>query len=76
MRQKELVSASRVAILEQLSASIGEINQPISALVMNAEPHCSCSSPSRRIRKQSGGCLFVSSRTDCGLGTSFAAPVR
>ena len=37
MRQKELVSASRVAILEQLSASIGEINQPISALVMNAE---------------------------------------
>jgi C4-dicarboxylate-specific signal transduction histidine kinase len=37
MRQKELVSASRVAILEQLSASIGEINQPISALVLNAE---------------------------------------
>jgi hypothetical protein len=37
MRQKELVSASRVAILEQLSASIGEINQPICALVLNAE---------------------------------------
>jgi C4-dicarboxylate-specific signal transduction histidine kinase len=37
MRQTELVSASRVAILEQLSASIGEINQPISALVLNAE---------------------------------------
>jgi C4-dicarboxylate-specific signal transduction histidine kinase len=37
MRQKELVSASRVAILEQLSASLGEINQPISALVLNAE---------------------------------------
>jgi len=27
----------RVAILEQLSASIAEINQPISAIVMNAE---------------------------------------
>ena len=37
MRQTEVVSASRVAILEQLSASIGEINQPISALVLNAE---------------------------------------
>jgi hypothetical protein len=37
MRPTELVSESRVAILEQLSASIGEINQPISALVMNAE---------------------------------------
>jgi C4-dicarboxylate-specific signal transduction histidine kinase len=31
------VSASRVAILEQLSASIGEINQPTSALVLNTE---------------------------------------
>jgi hypothetical protein len=30
-------SANRVAILEQLSASIAEINQPISAVVMNAE---------------------------------------
>jgi C4-dicarboxylate-specific signal transduction histidine kinase len=37
MRPTELVSANRVAILEQLSASIGEINQPISALVLNAE---------------------------------------
>jgi C4-dicarboxylate-specific signal transduction histidine kinase len=37
MRQAEWVPASRVANLEQLSASIGEINQPISALVMNAE---------------------------------------
>ena len=37
MRQTELVSASRAAILEQLSASIGELNQPISALVLNAE---------------------------------------
>jgi C4-dicarboxylate-specific signal transduction histidine kinase len=36
-RQTELVPASQVAILEQLSASIGEINQPISALVLNAE---------------------------------------
>jgi hypothetical protein len=37
MRPTELVSASRVAILEQLSASIGEINQPTSALVLNTE---------------------------------------
>lgn len=37
MPQTELASANRVAILEQLSASIGEINQPISAVVMNAE---------------------------------------
>jgi C4-dicarboxylate-specific signal transduction histidine kinase len=35
--QTELASANRVAILEQLSASIAEINQPISAVVMNAE---------------------------------------
>ena len=35
--QTELASASRVAILGQLSASIAEINQPISAVVMNAE---------------------------------------
>jgi C4-dicarboxylate-specific signal transduction histidine kinase len=37
MSQTELASANRVAIVEQLSASIAEINQPISALVMNAE---------------------------------------
>jgi C4-dicarboxylate-specific signal transduction histidine kinase len=35
--QTELASANRVAILGQLSASIAEINQPISAVVMNAE---------------------------------------
>jgi C4-dicarboxylate-specific signal transduction histidine kinase len=35
--QTELAFASRVAILGQLSASIAEINQPISAVVMNAE---------------------------------------
>jgi C4-dicarboxylate-specific signal transduction histidine kinase len=35
--QKVLASANRVAIPEQLSASIAEINQPISAVVMNAE---------------------------------------
>jgi C4-dicarboxylate-specific signal transduction histidine kinase len=34
---RELASANRVAFLEQLSASIGEINQPISAVIMNAE---------------------------------------
>jgi C4-dicarboxylate-specific signal transduction histidine kinase len=37
MPKTELASANRVAILGQLSASIGEINQPISAVVMNAE---------------------------------------
>jgi C4-dicarboxylate-specific signal transduction histidine kinase len=35
--QTELARASRVALPEQLSASIAEINQPISAVVMNAE---------------------------------------
>jgi C4-dicarboxylate-specific signal transduction histidine kinase len=35
--QTELARANRVAIPEQLSASIAEINQPISAIVMNAE---------------------------------------
>ena len=37
MAQTELASANRVAFQEQLSASIAEINQPISAVVMNAE---------------------------------------
>jgi C4-dicarboxylate-specific signal transduction histidine kinase len=37
MPQTESASANRVALPEQLSASIGEINQPISAVVMNAE---------------------------------------
>jgi C4-dicarboxylate-specific signal transduction histidine kinase len=35
--QTEWVCVNRVAILEQLTASIGEINQPISAVVLNAE---------------------------------------
>ena len=35
--QTELASANRDGIPEQLSASIAEINQPISAVVMNAE---------------------------------------
>jgi C4-dicarboxylate-specific signal transduction histidine kinase len=35
--QAGLASAKRVAIPEQLSTSIAEINQPISAIVMNAE---------------------------------------
>ena len=37
MPQTELATANRVAFLGQLSASIAEINQPISAVVMNAE---------------------------------------
>ncbi|HEY6833288.1 MAG TPA: hypothetical protein VI251_12455 [Pseudolabrys sp.] len=35
--QTDLASANQVGILGQLSASIVEINQPISAVVMNAE---------------------------------------
>jgi hypothetical protein len=35
--QTELASVNQVAFLGQLSASIAEINQPISAVVMNAE---------------------------------------
>lgn len=35
--ETELQSANRVPFLGQLSASIAEINQPISAIVMNAE---------------------------------------
>jgi C4-dicarboxylate-specific signal transduction histidine kinase len=35
--QTELASADRGAFRGQLSASIAEINQPISAIVMNAE---------------------------------------
>jgi len=35
--QTGLASANQVGILEQLSASIAEINQPITAVVMNAE---------------------------------------
>jgi C4-dicarboxylate-specific signal transduction histidine kinase len=37
MPQTQLSLANRVAFMAQLSASIGEINQPISAVVMNAE---------------------------------------
>jgi C4-dicarboxylate-specific signal transduction histidine kinase len=37
MPQTELASANRVTFLGQLSASIAEINQPICAVVMNAE---------------------------------------
>ena len=37
MPKTELSSANQVATLGPLSASIGEINQPISAVVMNAE---------------------------------------
>jgi C4-dicarboxylate-specific signal transduction histidine kinase len=35
--EAELASANRVAFLAELSASIAEINQPVSAVVMNAE---------------------------------------
>jgi len=37
MPQTELASANRVAFLKQLLALVGEINQPLSAVVMNAE---------------------------------------
>jgi C4-dicarboxylate-specific signal transduction histidine kinase len=35
--ETELASANRVTFLGELSASIAEVNQPISAVVMNAE---------------------------------------
>jgi phosphoglycerate-specific signal transduction histidine kinase len=37
MSQTELASTNRAAFLRQLSASIAEINQPVSAVIMNAE---------------------------------------
>ena len=37
MHQTELASANRIAFPEQLLASIGEINQPICTVVLNAE---------------------------------------
>lgn len=37
MPRTELQLANRIAFLAQLSASMGEINQPVSAVVMNAE---------------------------------------
>ena len=37
MPQTKLASANRVAFREQLLASIGEINQPLCAVVLNAE---------------------------------------
>jgi two-component system sensor kinase FixL len=37
MPQPEMASENRDAFLTQLSGSIGEINQPTSAIVMNAE---------------------------------------
>jgi C4-dicarboxylate-specific signal transduction histidine kinase len=76
MRQTELVSASRVAILEQLSASIGEINQPVSALILNAEAALQLLRAQPTNMGAVRRLLLVSSRTDCGLGTSFAAPVQ
>jgi len=76
MPQTELAAANRVAFLGQLSASIAEINQPISAVVMNAEAALRLLLASRQIRKQSDGCSLVSSRTECALATSLAASVR
>ncbi len=61
--QTELARANRVAILGQLSASIAEINQPISAVVMNAEA-------ALRLL------LAQPTDTECALGTSLTAPVR
>ena len=57
MRPTELVSASRVAILEQLSASIGEINQPTSALVLNRE------AARQLLHAQPVACLYRQGRT-------------
>jgi C4-dicarboxylate-specific signal transduction histidine kinase len=74
MRPTEVVSASRVAILEQLSASIGEMNQPTSALVLNTE------AARQLLHAQPTNTGAVRRLLACivkgGLRTSFAAPVR
>jgi C4-dicarboxylate-specific signal transduction histidine kinase len=77
MPQTELASANGVPILRQLSASIGEINQPISAVVMNAEAalRLLLAQPTDA-EAVAGGCSLVSSRTECALATSLTAPMR
>ena len=74
--EMELAFANWVAILEQLSASIAEINQPISAVVMNAEAALQLLLAQPTNTEAPGGCSLVSSRTECALATSFTAPVR
>jgi C4-dicarboxylate-specific signal transduction histidine kinase len=74
--QAELASANRVAFLGQLSASIAEINQPISAVVMNAEAALRLILAQPTDAEAVRGCSLVSSRTECALGASLTAPVR
>ena len=75
--EPERASGAPAAILTQLSASISEINQPISAVVMNAEAALQLLfvQPTDT-EEQSGGCSLVSSRTECAPATSLTAPVR
>ena len=77
MPETELASANRVAFLGQLSAPIAEINQPISAVVMNAEAalRLLLAQPTDA-EAVAGGCSLVSSRTECALATSLTAPMR
>jgi C4-dicarboxylate-specific signal transduction histidine kinase len=74
--QTELASANRVAFLEQLSASIGEINQPICAVVMGAEAALRLLLVQPTDAEAVGGCSLVSSGTECAPATSLTAPVR
>jgi len=74
--QTELASADRGALRGQLSASIAEINQPITAVVMNAEAALRLLLDQPTNTKAVRRCSLVSSRTECAPGTSFTAPVR
>jgi C4-dicarboxylate-specific signal transduction histidine kinase len=74
--ETELASANRVAFLGQLSASIAEINQPISAVVMNAEAALRLllaqPTDTEAIRRLLACIVEDGMRT----GTSLTAPVR
>jgi len=74
--EAELASASRIAFLGQLSASIAEINQPISAVVMNAEAALRLLLAQPTDTEAVRRLLACTSRTECALATSLTAPVR
>ena len=74
-RDETETGLTSAAFLDQLSASIADINQPISAVVMNAEAalRLLLAQPTytEAVRR-----LLGSSTTDCGVATSLTAPVR
>jgi hypothetical protein len=74
--QTELASANWVAIPEQLSASIAEINQPISAVVMNAEAALRLLLGQPTDTKVVRRLLACIVKDGCALATSLTAPVR